>query len=131
MIAVESGLSSAQVAERIAAGQVNHAPDARSRSIGDIVKANTFTWFNGLIGSMWLVMLIIAPIQDSLFGFVIVANMRCPHLVLLNSWTKKRASASWWTLDPRRYAIDLRNWLRRRDHSLMKRFASCARKPSA
>jgi cation-transporting ATPase E len=71
---VASGLTSAEVAERVAAGQVNHSPDANSRSISDIIKANTFTWFNGLIGIMWVVMLVIAPIQDSLFGFVIVAN---------------------------------------------------------
>ncbi|MBI1350032.1 MAG: HAD-IC family P-type ATPase [Actinomycetales bacterium] len=68
------GLTSAQVAERISRGEVNAAPEARSRSLGDIVKANTFTWFNGLVGSLWVIMLIVAPFQDSLFGFVIVAN---------------------------------------------------------
>ncbi len=69
-----TGLTSAQVAEQVAAGRANIAPDARSRSLGDIVRANTFTWFNGLIGSLWVIMLLVAPIQDSLFGFVIVAN---------------------------------------------------------
>lgn len=68
------GLTTAEVAERIARGEVNRAPDARSRSLGDIVRANVFTWFNGLIGSLWIVMLLVAPIQDSLFGFVIVFN---------------------------------------------------------
>ncbi len=68
------GLTSAEVSERVARGEINAAPDARSRSLGDIVKANTFTWFNGLIGSLWIVMMAVAPIQDSLFGFVIVAN---------------------------------------------------------
>jgi cation-transporting ATPase E len=68
------GLTAAEVAERVAAGMVNVAPDAHSRSLWDIVRANTFTWFNGLIGSLWVVMLLVAPIQDSLFGFVIVAN---------------------------------------------------------
>lgn len=68
------GLTAAQVAERVAAGQANDAPDARSRSLGDIIKANTFTWFNGVIGLMWAIMLVVAPIQDSLFGFAIVAN---------------------------------------------------------
>ena len=71
---MQRGLSAAEVAERVAAGRVNHAPDARSRSLGDIIKANTFTWFNLVIGSMWVVMLLVAPIQDSLFGFVIVFN---------------------------------------------------------
>ena len=74
MIDLSVGLTSAEVAERIAAGEVNHAPDARSRSIGDIIRANTFTWFNGVIGIMWVIMIMVAPLQDSLFGFVIVAN---------------------------------------------------------
>ncbi|MFA7324374.1 MAG: HAD-IC family P-type ATPase [Candidatus Nanopelagicales bacterium] len=74
MIEVQQGLTSQEVAERIAAGQVNHAPSATSRSLGDIIRANTLTWFNFVIGSMWVVMLVVAPIQDSLFGFAIVAN---------------------------------------------------------
>ncbi len=68
------GLTSADVSERVSRGQANAAPDARSRSLADIVRANTFTWFNGLIGTLWVIMLVVAPIQDSLFGFVIVAN---------------------------------------------------------
>lgn len=68
------GLTSADVAARVAAGQINEMPDARSRSLSDILKSNVFTWFNGLIGSLWIIMLIVAPIQDSLFGFIIVAN---------------------------------------------------------
>ena len=68
------GLTDTQVAERIAAGLMNVAPDARSRSLGDIVKANTFTWFNGLIGTLWLIMIWVAPPQDALFGLVIVFN---------------------------------------------------------
>ena len=69
-----TGLTSAEVAVRIERGQVNEAPTATSRSLSDIIRKNTFTWFNALIGSMWIIMLIVAPIQDSLFGFVIVAN---------------------------------------------------------
>ena len=68
------GLSTAQVRERIERGEVNEAPTANARSLSDIIRRNTFTWFNALIGSMWVIMLIVAPIQDSLFGFVIVAN---------------------------------------------------------
>ncbi|MDD2857574.1 MAG: HAD-IC family P-type ATPase [Candidatus Nanopelagicales bacterium] len=74
MIGSLQGLTSDEVAERVAAGQVNHAPSATSRSLGSIIKANTLTWFNLVIGSMWAVMLIVAPVQDSLFGFAIVAN---------------------------------------------------------
>ena len=72
--AVLVGLTSAEVAERVATGQVNDLPDPRSRSLPDIIRANTLTWFNALVGTMWVIMLLVAPIQDSLFGFVIVAN---------------------------------------------------------
>ena len=68
------GLSSTQVRERLERGEVNEAPTANARSLSDIIRKNTFTWFNALIGSMWVILLIVAPIQDSLFGFVIVAN---------------------------------------------------------
>jgi cation-transporting ATPase E len=68
------GLTKSEVDQRIAAGETNDAPDANSRSLASIIKENTLTWFNFLIGSMWIVMLIVAPWQDSLFGFVIVAN---------------------------------------------------------
>ena len=74
MIDVQVGLTSQEVAARVEAGQTNLAPSANSRSLGDIIRANTLTWFNLVIGSMWAVMLLVAPFQDSLFGFAIVAN---------------------------------------------------------
>ena len=72
--AVERGLTDDEVRARVERGEFNEAPIANSRSFADIVRKNTFTWFNGLIGSLWVIMLVVAPIQDSLFGFVIVAN---------------------------------------------------------
>ncbi|MEW1546013.1 cation-translocating P-type ATPase [Streptomyces tsukubensis] len=69
-----TGLSSAQVAERIARGEVNDVPVRSSRSTADIIRGNVFTRFNAIIGVLWAIMLIVAPIQDSLFGFVIIAN---------------------------------------------------------
>ncbi|GGR65664.1 HAD-IC family P-type ATPase [Streptomyces roseolus] len=69
-----AGLTSAEVAERVARGEVNDVPVRSSRSATDIVRANVFTRFNAIIGVLWVIMLIVAPIQDSLFGFVIVAN---------------------------------------------------------
>ncbi len=68
------GLSAAQVSERVAAGQVNAVKDRNARSLGDIVRTNTFTYFNALIGTFWLLMLVSAPFIDSLFGFIIVIN---------------------------------------------------------
>ena len=46
-----SGLSSAEVAERVAAGQVNDVPVRCSRSLAEIVRANVFTRFNAIIGA--------------------------------------------------------------------------------
>ncbi|MEV6553361.1 cation-translocating P-type ATPase [Streptomyces sp. NPDC051597] len=69
-----TGLTAAEVAERVARGEVNDVPLRSSRSTGEIVRANVFTRFNAIIGVLWLVMLFVAPLQDSLFGFVIIAN---------------------------------------------------------
>ncbi|MFD4132389.1 HAD-IC family P-type ATPase [Streptomyces goshikiensis] len=68
------GLTTAEVAERVARGDVNDVPVRSSRSTADIVRANVFTRFNAIIGVLWVIMLIVAPPQDSLFGYVIVAN---------------------------------------------------------
>ncbi|MFE6836426.1 HAD-IC family P-type ATPase [Streptomyces sp. NPDC057705] len=68
------GLTTAEVAERVARGDVNDVPVRSSRSTVDIVRGNVFTRFNAIIGVLWVIMLIVAPIQDSLFGFVIIAN---------------------------------------------------------
>ncbi|WP_175408605.1 HAD-IC family P-type ATPase [Streptomyces sp. TRM64462] len=68
------GLTAGEVAERVARGEVNDVPVRSSRSAVDIVRGNVFTRFNAIIGVLWVIMLIVAPIQDSLFGFVIVAN---------------------------------------------------------
>ncbi|GAA3101047.1 HAD-IC family P-type ATPase [Streptomyces rectiviolaceus] len=69
-----TGLSPAEVAERVARGEVNDVPIRSSRSTTEIVRANVFTRFNAIIGVLWVIMLFVAPIQDSLFGFVIIAN---------------------------------------------------------
>ncbi|MFB8266487.1 HAD-IC family P-type ATPase [Streptomyces sp. NPDC055955] len=68
------GLTSAEVAERVARGEVNDIPVRSSRSATEIIRANVFTRFNAIIGVLWLIMLFVAPFQDSLFGYVILAN---------------------------------------------------------
>ncbi|GAA2483425.1 cation-translocating P-type ATPase [Streptomyces gobitricini] len=69
-----AGLTATEVAERVARGEVNDVPVRSSRSTADIVRGNVFTRFNAIIGVLWVIMLVVAPIQDSLFGFVIIAN---------------------------------------------------------
>jgi cation-transporting ATPase E len=68
------GLTSAEVAERIENGQVNRVEDTTSRSVEDIIKANVFTRFNAILGSLLLVILIVGPLNDALFGIVLVSN---------------------------------------------------------
>ncbi|MCU0278447.1 MAG: HAD-IC family P-type ATPase, partial [Candidatus Nanopelagicales bacterium] len=68
------GLTTDEVRSRAAAGQVNNVRDTGSRSLASILAANIFTPFNALIGALWVAMILVAPWQDALFGFVIVAN---------------------------------------------------------
>jgi len=68
------GLSSDEVARLVERGEVNDVPVRSSRSTADIVRANVFTRFNAIIGVLFLIILVVGPIQDGLFGFVIVAN---------------------------------------------------------
>ncbi|MEU1018725.1 HAD-IC family P-type ATPase [Streptomyces sp. NPDC005898] len=82
-----TGLTAAEVAERVARGEVNDVPVRSSRSLPEIVRANVFTRFNAIIGVLWVIMLFVAPIQDSLFGFVIVANT---GIGILQEWRAKK-----------------------------------------
>ncbi|MFI9247021.1 HAD-IC family P-type ATPase [Streptomyces sp. NPDC053086] len=82
-----TGLTAAEVAQRRSRGQVNDVPVSGSRSLGEIVRANVFTRFNAIIGVLWLIMLFVAPIQDSLFGFVILANT---GIGIVQEWRAKQ-----------------------------------------
>jgi cation-transporting ATPase E len=68
------GLSDAEVARRVAAGEVNDVPLRSSRSAAEIVRSNVLTRFNAIIGTLFAVILVVGPLQDGLFGFVILAN---------------------------------------------------------
>src|SRR6266480_3523605 len=68
------GLTEAEVAERVARGDVNTADERTSRSLGEIVRANVLTRFNALLGTLFVLILIVGPAQDALFGFVIFFN---------------------------------------------------------
>ncbi|MFJ2831287.1 HAD-IC family P-type ATPase [Streptomyces sp. NPDC087263] len=81
------GLSAAEVARRVARGEVNDVPVRSSRSVREIVRANVFTRFNAIIGVLWLIMLFVAPFQDSLFGYVILANT---GIGIIQEWRAKK-----------------------------------------
>ena len=68
------GLTTAEVADRVARGLRNDVPDAPTRTVREIIRANVFTRFNFLLGSLLVVILIVGPLQDALFGLVLIAN---------------------------------------------------------
>ncbi|MDQ6910537.1 MAG: HAD-IC family P-type ATPase [Actinomycetota bacterium] len=68
------GLTEAEVAARRQRGQVNDVPEAPSRQVSDIIRSNVFTRFNAILGTLFAVIVIVGPVQDTLFGFVLVAN---------------------------------------------------------
>jgi cation-transporting ATPase E len=69
-----TGLTAAEVRQRVAAGAVNRVDTGPSRTIAHIVRANLITVFNVLLGALLAVILVVAPIQDALFGIVLVSN---------------------------------------------------------
>ncbi len=70
----ERGLTAAQVADRVARGDVNDVPEAPTRTVAQIVRSNIFTRFNAILGAMLAIILVTSEFRDALFGFVLVAN---------------------------------------------------------
>jgi len=69
-----SGLSAAQVAERVSTGRTNEYRERTSRSAAQILRANVFTIFNGILGAALVLVLALGHWADALFGFVLVLN---------------------------------------------------------
>ena len=69
------GLSAAEVSERVRAGQTNAAAAPASRSVAQILRANVFTFFNGLLSVLLVVILVFGEWRDGLFGLVLLLNM--------------------------------------------------------
>jgi cation-transporting P-type ATPase E len=84
---VPQGLTDAEVAERIEQSRVNRAPGETSRSMWNIVRANVFTRFNAILGTLLVVILTIGPLQDALFGVVLVTNT---GIGIYQEWRAKR-----------------------------------------
>jgi len=71
---VRQGLTESEVAERRATGRVNDIPNPRSRTVGQILRGNLFTPFNFLLGGLLVVIIAVGPLNDALFGGVLIAN---------------------------------------------------------
>src|SRR5487761_357533 len=69
-----TGLDQAAVQARLRAGQVNATPPAPGRTLGQILRANVCTRFNAILGVLFVVVVVVGPPQDALFGVVLVVN---------------------------------------------------------
>jgi cation-transporting ATPase E len=70
-----TGLTEEVARQRAEQGQSNQVREQASRTLADIVRGNLLTRFNALLGSMLVIILVVGPIQDALFGLILVANM--------------------------------------------------------
>ena len=87
----ELGLSAEEVAQRVRAGQANTPPPSPGRTIRQIVRANVLTRFNAILGSLFVVIAVVGPAQDGLFGAVLLANTAIGILQELRAkWTLDR-----------------------------------------
>ncbi|MBI5735801.1 MAG: cation-translocating P-type ATPase [Mycolicibacterium neoaurum] len=69
-----TGLSDAEVAQRVAAGQTNDVPTRAARSVSEIVRANVFTRINAILGVLFAIVVATGSVINGLFGLLIVAN---------------------------------------------------------
>ena len=68
------GLNSDEVSERVKNGLGNAAAEAPSKSVAEIVRSNTLTRFNFILGVLFVAILTTGVFQDALFGIVAVIN---------------------------------------------------------
>ena len=83
-----TGLTSTQVAERISAGATNAFVADSSRSVWNIVRANVFTLFNGIVFTCFGILLVLGRWQDAIFGLAAFANS------IIGCWQEFRAKAA-------------------------------------
>jgi cation-transporting ATPase E len=70
----QKGLTEAEVRERVEQGKTNAVKPRTSRPLSSIIRANVFNRFNALLGTLAVVVIIIGPWKDALFGMVLVFN---------------------------------------------------------
>jgi cation-transporting ATPase E len=69
-----SGLTDAEVAQRVSDGKSNAVRKRATRSITDIVRANVFTRINAILGVLLLIVLATGSVINGMFGLLIIAN---------------------------------------------------------
>jgi cation-transporting ATPase E len=73
-VAPASGLTAADVAQRVAEGKTNDVPTRAARSVSEIVRANVFTRINAILGVLFVIVLATGSLINGLFGLLIIAN---------------------------------------------------------
>jgi cation-transporting ATPase E len=68
------GLTAAEVASRVARGDVN-SPVASGRRYRDIVRDNVLTPVNAILAGLLVISLLVGPLQDATFGAILLINI--------------------------------------------------------
>jgi cation-transporting ATPase E len=74
VVSADTGLSRAEVDRRVRLGLTNEVKEHTSRSYWGIVRANVFTRFNAILGTLLVIILVFGSPRDALFGMVLVVN---------------------------------------------------------
>ena len=69
-----TGLTDAEVAQRVTEGKANDVPSRATRSVADVVRANVFTPINAILGVLFAIVLATGSVINGLFGVLIIAN---------------------------------------------------------
>jgi cation-transporting ATPase E len=69
-----TGLTDAEVAQRVAEGKTNDVPTRAARSVSDIVRANVFTRINAILGVLLIIVASTGSVINGAFGLLIIAN---------------------------------------------------------
>lgn len=69
-----TGLTTAEVRERVVTGRTNAVRSRTSRPVWEILRANVFTWFNLVLGALLVLILLYGSWRDGLFGLVLLSN---------------------------------------------------------
>lgn len=69
-----TGLTDAEVAQRVAEGKTNDVPTRAARSISEIVRGNVFTRINAILGVLFLIVMSTGSVINGAFGLLIIAN---------------------------------------------------------
>ena len=73
-VSLATGLTDAEVAQRVAEGKTNDVPTRAARSVSEIVRANVLTRINAILGVLLIIVLATGSLINGMFGLLIIAN---------------------------------------------------------